>query len=71
MYLKATIARPFVIGDEDRDGDIDLVDFSNWSGCMTGPVPPIVGPRCRVFDFESDGDVDLRDYAAFAAGFGL
>lgn len=45
--------------------------------CLTGPNPsgapepprtPTVGPCCQVCDTDGDGDIDLRDFAAFQIG---
>ena len=99
-------AYEFGIGDYDCDQTVDLIDFANWSACMTAPtgaelrisnseermtnlfdllgvaLPPIgnwqlqIGPGapgsplrfdnpCAAFDFDGDGDVDLRDFAGF------
>ena len=56
-----------VMGDFDRSGLIDLDDFAEWEACFTGPGPEYVSPCCRIFDFEADDDVDLLDFAEFAA----
>ena len=56
---------PLVMGDFDRDGDVDLADFAEVQSCFTGEGPTDVSPCCRVFDFEPDDDVDLDDYAQF------
>jgi hypothetical protein len=53
-------------GDHDRDGDVDSGDLVGFVGCMEGPGE---GPRppdqdCEPMDFDDDGDVDLRDFAA-------
>jgi hypothetical protein len=44
---------------------VDLADFAEWAACFTGPQGPPIPSACRVFDFNADGDVDLRDYAGF------
>ncbi len=51
--------------DPDFDGDVDLADFRNISGCLAGPRTTPPNPSCRVFDFDTDGDVDVADFAAF------
>lgn len=52
-------------GDADSDGDVDAVDFELFPGCVTGPSAGPVALGCHVFDFDTDDDVDLRDYRAF------
>lgn len=62
-------------GDADHDGDLDAADWLVLTGCVSGPFaeegfdPP--SAACRdAFDFPpGDGDVDLRDVAAFQSGF--
>lgn len=53
-------------GDVDEDGDVDIDDYADWPGCVTGPLRPGVTfpARCRPFDFDLDGAIDLRDAAA-------
>ena len=58
-------AYEFGMGDYDCDRAIDLNDFADWSACMTGPSGGPYPPGCEPFDFEFDGDVDLRDFGAF------
>lgn len=65
-------------GDFDEDLDADLEDHSALVDCLHGPetVPaPTIATDCEVdcinaFDFDEDGDVDLRDVAGFQAVFG-
>lgn len=61
-------------GDFDQDGDVDLVDSSEFVTCLSGPwqAPGFVLPSqpCRdAFDFNADTDVDLEDFAAFLFAF--
>ncbi len=56
-------------GDADEDDDIDLFDFQVFLECQSDPGGgTAVG--CEVFDFNSDGDVDLHDAGAFQLMFG-
>ncbi|MCH7591799.1 MAG: hypothetical protein IH989_03325 [Planctomycetes bacterium] len=52
-------------GDVDGDGDVDIDDYADWPGCLTGPLRPGVTfpARCRPFDLDLDGAIDLRDAA--------
>ncbi len=60
-----------LIGDSDRDGDRDLLDFSAYQNCFSESfdsvyyMPP--SEECLSFlDFEEDGDIDLADHGEFA-----
>jgi hypothetical protein len=51
-------------GDLDRDGDIDIDDFTILADCLDGPdVPP--ASACDRADLTADADVDLADCAEF------
>jgi len=51
-------------GDFDDTGFVDLDDFTTMLVYLNGPdTTPPAGPD--VTDFDSDGDVDLNDYAVF------
>ena len=56
-------------GDHDHDGDIDLDDYAELPGCMTGPNNGPIGWGCEAFDFDVDDDVDLLDFADFQVDF--
>ncbi|MCH7720278.1 MAG: hypothetical protein IH988_04725 [Planctomycetes bacterium] len=58
-------------GDVDRDGDVDLDDFSIFQLCFTGPleIEEPLPVECQVLDTDKDNDLDLRDFAVFQAGF--
>jgi hypothetical protein len=63
---------PFWDGDADQDGDVDQDDFVVLVECLAGPdaipspPPPMTVEEClEVFDFDEDGDIDLRDFADF------
>jgi hypothetical protein len=60
-----------MLGDFDRDADVDMPDFMDFAACYAGMnrgpgagCPPNVDA-----DFDDDGDVDLADYARFAQSF--
>lgn len=57
--------RRLVMGDVNRDGELDMVDFAGFQACVTGEHPEQLSRCCKIFDFEADGDVDLADYAMF------
>jgi hypothetical protein len=54
-----------VMGDFDRNGEINLADFAPLQNCFTADGPADVSPCCRIFDFEPDDDLDLSDYGSF------
>ena len=56
-------------GDLNHDGHIDVMDFALFELCLTGPAVAATS-CCGPSDFESDGDVDLADFAALQARFG-
>ncbi len=58
-----TTARSF--GDFDRDGDVDLNDFSRFQICLTGRDVPQGDPDCRDARLDADGDVDAQDLTLF------
>jgi hypothetical protein len=63
-------AYEFGIGNYDCDQTINLMDYAVWVGCVTGPAgrgsaDPPYPAGCEAFDFDADGDVDLRDFAGF------
>ena len=58
-------AHEFGIGDYDCDQAIDLVDWSSWSTCFTGPDGGPYDNGCEAFDFDFDQAVDLFDFAGF------
>jgi hypothetical protein len=63
--IDATLGR---VGDADLDGDIDRDDHAAFVACMTSPGGG-VEEGCEVFDFNSDADTDLRDWASMQNAF--
>ena len=62
-------------GDWDEDGDVDIDDFTEFPGCMSGPwaAEGFVMPSqdcLDAFDLDADADVDLEDFASFQRAFG-
>jgi len=55
-------------GDCVFDGVVNLLDFNQLVDCTTGPDATTVD-ACRCQDTDSDGDVDLHDFAGFQSGF--
>ncbi len=56
--------------DFDRDGDVDLSDFSKLQLCFNGPnLPPALPGTCGDTDFDADGDTDHTDFALFRSCF--
>jgi len=70
MVLLPGAARGAVF-DHDDDGDIDLIDFQAFVGCLDGPTSP-ASPTCATwFDENGDSYVDLYDFRGFQAAFGI
>jgi len=62
-------AYEFGIGDFNCDRTIDLLDFSAWFSCMTGPLSGPYDVGCEAFDFNADSAIDLSDFAGFQRAF--
>lgn len=59
-----------VDADADHDGAVTLADYAALTGCLGGPTVGAPGGVCLCeFDLDGDGDVDLRDAAAFQTMF--
>lgn len=69
-FAEAHWALSGVPGDLDLDGDQDAADWLAMSACFTGP-DGLVGPGCYAGDLAGGSDVDMADFAAFQAAFGV
>ncbi len=61
--VDATGCPPYVPGDCNRDGDVDVEDYGVFATCLAGPGSPQGAPPCQELDFDGDGDVDQFDFA--------
>ena len=52
-------------GDFDGNGVIAQLDYAAFSTCMNGPKQTDLPAGCGVFDFDTNGGVDLRDARTF------
>jgi hypothetical protein len=59
-----------LLGDADVNGAVDLDDWDQVVGCLSGPSIPVSGQSCRVCILDCDDDVDLHDMAVFQRAFG-
>ncbi len=59
-----------VPGDVDCDARVGQTDYDAWGDCLSGEAGGL-GLGCDPFDFDSDGDVDLRDWGAFQHAFSV
>ena len=62
--LDVTTISIVTLGDFDANGTVNRIDFAQFHPCLTGPGGAL-GVGCQVGDFDSDDDVDLRDWAGF------
>lgn len=53
-----------LLGDHNRDGNLDLRDYAEFQACFSDTEPR--SRSCFWADFDGDGDVDESDYGAFA-----
>ncbi|MGQ9652014.1 MAG: carboxypeptidase-like regulatory domain-containing protein [Phycisphaerae bacterium] len=61
---------PYGVGDHDRDGDVDQVDFGHFQTCFSGAFVPQNDPNCLDARLDSnDEDVDMDDFAIFMGCF--
>jgi hypothetical protein len=49
-------------GDCNGDGVVNLLDYSAFNACLTGPGGGSGGSGCACFDFDHDADTDLADF---------
>ena len=56
---------PPILGDLDRDGDVDMADFGQLQVCLTGAGHFQLAGTCLQADTNHDGDVDRDDVIAF------
>jgi len=59
----------FSKADFDKDGDVDMDDYTEFENCATGPAIPQTDPAKQKADFDSDGDVDQSDFGIFQREF--
>jgi hypothetical protein len=60
-----------LVGDLDRDDDVDLSDFAVFQNCYGGPNNPPAGgcPEPDFADMDGDNDVDVADFAALSRNY--
>lgn len=56
-------------GDHDVDGDVDSADLAEFVNCLLGPGATSGSTPCDCFDSDSNGEIDLVDFAAMQAAF--
>ena len=57
------------VGDCDYDGVVGRGDIRSFTDCADGPGTPFAPAECGCSDFDGDGDIDLRDFAAMQIRF--
>jgi hypothetical protein len=60
-------ALPFVRGDADDDGDLDLQDYQILQNCLSGSQGRVTDSACLIHIFDVDSDVDLIDAGGFVS----
>jgi hypothetical protein len=68
-YSATLSVNPAENGDFDGDGDVDLVDFSNFQICYTGSPCDGIGLECSAADMDHYDCVDLVDFGLFQLAF--
>ena len=70
-YFRFGVAR---LGDVNRDGHVNLTDFSTFAVCfgvsVDAPWPSCSQLSAAQSDLDGDGTVDLADFSTFAVNFG-
>ena len=66
-YPHAIVAVGHRTADLNGDGAVDAADLDALDGCMGGPDVG-AGPACTPADADTDGDVDLADFARLQRG---
>jgi hypothetical protein len=56
-------------GNYNGDGIVDLSDYAEFPGCLTGPGEGSSLRGCEAFDADGDTDVDLVDFLVFQRDF--
>ena len=67
-------AYEYLLGDFERDGDVDLHDYGVFALCLNGPGETTPPGGCAPDEFaradvDADNDVDMEDFAAFQRAF--
>jgi len=60
---------PLSLDDCNSDGWVNLIDYDDFDGCLSGPNGGLPQPECNCFDLDSDNDVDLSDIRQFQHAF--
>ena len=58
-----------VPGDCNSDSGINLFDFDEFQGCLTGPDAESKNPSCWCGNLDGDSDIDLQDVALLQSAF--
>jgi len=58
-------------GDLDTNDEVNLADLVEFVGCLNGPKGIAIDSACDPGNFDSDTDIDVRDFASFQTRFGL
>ena len=57
------------LDDCNSDGGVNLMDYDDFDGCLSGPEGGLPLPDCNCFDLDGDDDVDLSDVLQFQQAF--